>query len=58
MVRVEDMWDETEKVKPPEDGARWKNLVQGASVECFFEDDEEDSDAPLHFNLSDPEKIR
>lgn len=52
-MQVEDIWDETERVRP---------LIDGMEKPMMFSDSSdkqsEDSDAPLHFNLSDPEQIR
>jgi hypothetical protein len=47
---VEDIWDETERVRP---------ISEENDVNLDADEDEdEDSDAPLHLKLTDPDHIR
>lgn len=67
-MQVEDIWDETERVWPLFQGMKDHSPASIFEQPCASEADGaeekddhgmgEDSDAPLHFNLSDPDQIR
>lgn len=69
-MQVEDIWDETERVWPlfqgikePQNPASIFEQASASETNGAEEKDDddglgEDSDAPLHFNLSDPDQIR
>lgn len=69
-MQVEDIWDETERVWPLFQGMKdphhpasiFEQASASETKEAEEKDDDdglgEDSDAPLHFNLSDPDQIR
>ncbi len=53
-MQVEDIWDETERVRPLVDGMEKPMMFSDSSDKA----ESEDSSAPLHFDLSDPDQIR